>query len=206
MSLSVASLYLQEAGQQAHPIKMLRFVKVFTCLKANPKILKLCSPLFSLVKSIGFCVIPMMMAFGILFVATITWSVFGVSFFGTEHPGRYADLKTALLTTVQVATGDLSVAFEIFEHNEAGTVLTNPVIALFFVSYWLVGNVLLLDVVVTVLLDEFIANVDREKHAAGAFHFILAFYQGICLKRTSTSLASTKGSMKAILRLNTALY
>jgi hypothetical protein len=53
VSLSVASLYLQEAGQQAHPIKMLRFVKVLTCLKANPKILKLCAPLLRLVKSIG---------------------------------------------------------------------------------------------------------------------------------------------------------
>ena len=44
--------------------------------------------------------------------------------------------------------------------------MTNPVISLFFVSYWLVGNVLLLNVVVAVLLDDFIANVDREKHAA----------------------------------------
>jgi hypothetical protein len=56
----------------------------------------------------------------------------------------------------------------------------DPGIALFFVS-WLVGNLFLLNVVVAVLLDEFIANVDREKHAAGAFHFLLAFYQGICL-------------------------
>ena len=65
LCLSVTSLYLQETGQQAHPIKMLGFVKVLT---------------------------------------------FGVSFFGTEHPSRYADLKTALLTTVQVATCDLRLS------------------------------------------------------------------------------------------------
>jgi hypothetical protein len=78
---------------------MFRFVKVLTCLKANPKILKLYVPLLRLVKSIGFCVIPMMMDFDILFVVTITWSVFGVSFFETEYPGRYVDLKTTLITT-----------------------------------------------------------------------------------------------------------
>ncbi len=106
---------------------MLRFVKVFMCLKANPKILKLCSPLFSLVKSIGFCVIPMMMAFGIFFVATITWSVFGVSFFW-HRASRQVRRPQNCVAHNQVATGDLSVAFEIFEHNEAGTVMTIPVL------------------------------------------------------------------------------
>ena len=33
-------------------------------------------------------------------------------------------------------------------------------------SYMIIGNVLLLNVVVAVLLDEFIANVEREKQAA----------------------------------------
>jgi hypothetical protein len=36
-------------------------------------------------------------------------------------------------------------------------------IALFFVSFILIANVLLLNVVVAVLLDEFLANVEREK-------------------------------------------
>jgi hypothetical protein len=40
-------------------------------------------------------------------------------------------------------------------------------VALFFISYILVGNVLLLNCVVAVLLDEFLANVQRGKdHAA----------------------------------------
>jgi hypothetical protein len=39
--------------------------------------------------------------------------------------------------------------------------------------------VLLLKIVVDVFLDESIANVDREKHAADVFHFLLEFYQRI---------------------------
>ena len=41
-----------------------------------------------------------------------------------------------------------------------------PLIALFFVSFILISNVLLLNVVVAVLQDEFLANVEREKVAA----------------------------------------
>ena len=42
--------------------------------------------------------------------------------------------------------------------NDDGTANTKPDIAFFFVSYIIVGNIVLLNVVVAVLLDEFIAS------------------------------------------------
>ena len=64
----------------------------------------------------------------------------------------------------QVLTGDSwasGVARGTFLGQE-----TEPDVAFFFVSYILVGTVMLLNVVVAVLLDEFIATVTREKEEA----------------------------------------
>jgi hypothetical protein len=130
----------------------------------------------------------MLLAFGILFTVTLIYSVLGVSFFADISPGKFLDLKTALLTMFGVAMGDLSVAYDLFElgpiaakgdderraaggggaGGEEAVPITNPLIAFFFISYMLIGSVLLLNVVVAVLLDEFIANVVREKEAAEA--------------------------------------
>lgn len=65
--------------------------------------------------------------------------------------------------TSQVLSGDSwasGVARSIFEPNQ-----TDADVALFFVSFVLIGSVVLLNVVVAILLDEFIATVTRAKEA-----------------------------------------
>ena len=65
--------------------------------------------------------------------------------------------------TSQVLSGDSwasGVARSIFEPNQ-----TDADVALFFVSFILIGSVMLLNVVVAILLDEFIATVTRAKEA-----------------------------------------
>ena len=85
--------------------------------------------------------------------------------FGSKSPEYFKDLKTALFSMHQVVTGDSwasGVVRSLFDTNEEGVVVTDANIALFFVSYFIISNVLLLNVVIAVLLDEFIANVQRE--------------------------------------------
>jgi hypothetical protein len=63
--------------------------------------------------------------------------------------------------TSQVLSGDSwasGVARSIFEPNQ-----TEADVALFFVSFILIGSVMLLNVVIAILLDEFIATVTRAK-------------------------------------------
>ena len=62
--------------------------------------------------------------------------------------------------------------------GDDGVKQTDPAVAFFFVSYILIGNILLLNVVVAVLLDEFLANVVREKELAEAEREKMA---GVCL-------------------------
>jgi hypothetical protein len=99
---------------------------------------------------------------GILFTVTLIYRVLGVSFFAEVSRAKFLDIKTALFTMNGVSTGDLSVAYELFETDKDDVPVTNALIAFFFITYILIGTVLLLNVVIVVLLDEFIANVVRE--------------------------------------------
>ena len=72
----------------------------------------------------------MLLAFGILFTVTLIYSVLGVSFFAEISPAKFLDLKTALFTMNGVSTGDLSVAYELFEKDKDGVPVTNALIAL----------------------------------------------------------------------------
>jgi len=85
-----------------------------------------------------------------------------------EHTYTHTSHVLLHVTHVPLAGDSWSsgVTRSLFNENADGHVETDPGIALFFISYVLIGNVLLLNVVVAVLLDEFIANVQREKDAA----------------------------------------
>jgi hypothetical protein len=62
-------------------------------------------------------------------------------------------MHISVMLTLVSDTGDIALARILFIKNEAGLLVTDPGIALFFISYILIGNVLLLNVVVAVLLD-----------------------------------------------------
>jgi hypothetical protein len=183
---------IQEAttGTTSPPVKQIRIIKVTKIFRH----IKHLAALNRLVNSIGFCVIPMSMAFMILLVVTLVYSILGVYLFGARSPVYFNDLKSALLAMMRVSTGDYSLIYELFDVSHfdkngnpciegrrksaggsdtgddsqafCGIVITDPAIAFFFVTYILMANVLLLNVVVAVLLDEFLANVEREKGAA----------------------------------------
>jgi hypothetical protein len=50
-----------------------------------------------------------------------------------------------------------------FRVNDDGVTEADPVISLFLISYYILANVVLLNVVVAVLLDEFLSNILREQ-------------------------------------------
>jgi len=52
------------------------------------------------------------------------------------------------------------------ESAGTGVTKTDPSVTFFFVSYFIIGNIVFLNVVIAVLLDEFISTVQREKEAA----------------------------------------
>ena len=150
--VSIAMVYVDASGGNPMPLKMLRLIRVLKVMRQVTHLRNF----NRLVTSIGFCLKPMASAFLILFVVQLIYSVLGVYLFADQVPVYFADLKTALLTLNQMVTGDSwssGVTRSIFTENpETGIVETNAAVALFFISYMIIGNVLLLNVVVAVLV------------------------------------------------------
>lgn len=145
VAVSILGVYQDATGQGSLPFKMIRLVRVLKVMKQIPWLWKL----NRLVTSIGFCLVPMMQAYGILLVVTLVYAVLGVHLFGQQVPEYFADLKTALMTLHQAVTGDswgsgiTRSLFPVQPHS--GVAETDASVALFFISYMLIGNVLLLN-------------------------------------------------------------
>ena len=157
--VSITNILLTTAGTEfgGDNTKLLRLlrigrvVRLFSSLKDFQKLLT----------AITSSVLPVCNAFAILLTITAVYSVLGTTFFRNKNEEFFANFHTSLFTMVQVLTGDSwasGVSRSIFREG-----LTDPDVALFFVSYILIASVMLLNVVVAVLLDEFMQTVTRAK-------------------------------------------
>jgi voltage-gated sodium channel len=149
-------------------LRIARIVRLFASLRDLQRILKACSS----------AVLPVCNVFLILLVITAVYSIFGVSLFAARSPQYFRDFQTSLFTMFQVLSGDgwaSDVARQLFDQGK-----TDPAISFFFVSYILGCSVMMLNVVVAVLLDEFIASVTREKVLCSVV-FVMIFMTCVCV-------------------------
>ncbi|MGB1600812.1 MAG: ion transporter, partial [Promethearchaeia archaeon] len=147
-------------GQQGAKFKMLRLlrlgraVRLFSALK----------DLNRLIMAVSSALYPVCNAFLILFITSCVYGVLGTNFFREMEPEYFENFLTSLFTMFQVLTGDSwasAVSRTLFINHNGGK--TNYAIAFFFISYILICSVMLLNVVIAVLLDEFISSVTRER-------------------------------------------
>jgi hypothetical protein len=145
-------------------IKMVRVVRVLNLAKY----LKEFVPMYRMVKCLMRSVVPLLNAFVLLMMLTIMYAVMGTAVLGERSPQYFGNFQSSIFSLFQVLSGDSwasQISREIFHVNEEGIRETEPSIGFFFISYYILGNIVLLNVVIAVLLDEFLANVFRESEA-----------------------------------------
>eukprot|EP00277_Geminigera_cryophila_P032729 CAMPEP_0173126910 /NCGR_PEP_ID=MMETSP1102-20130122/57457_1 /TAXON_ID=49646 /ORGANISM="Geminigera sp., Strain Caron Lab Isolate" /LENGTH=740 /DNA_ID=CAMNT_0014036387 /DNA_START=163 /DNA_END=2382 /DNA_ORIENTATION=+ len=138
-------------------LRVLRIVRVF-------RIFSRFKSLNKLINALSQAIIPVCNAFFILCVFTSIYSIFGTHYFRHSAPMYFSNFKTSMFTMFQVVTGDSwasSISRSMFQAE--GEVSTD--VAVFFVSYIFIGGVVLFNVVVAVLLDEFISYIAMQKAA-----------------------------------------
>ena len=166
--VSVVSVVLNilEPEAKSVPIKMLRLIRVLRLAK----LFKQFQAMNRLVTAIYCCLKPMFNAFLILFCITIIYAVIGTEVFSARNPDHFANFHTSLFSLMQMLAGDSwasSIARGMYLPDPvSGAKITEPAVALYFVTFFFIGVVILLNVVVAVLLDEFIVSVVREKEQA----------------------------------------
>ena len=145
--------------QVARLIRVLRVIKGF----------KLLASFRMIINALTRSILPVTSAFGILILIMSIFAVMAVDLFAQQDPENFGNLSRALFTVFRVTTGDgwSDVAKEQME-TVAEDGQFNRVIGFFFISIVLVCGIVLTNVVVAVLLDEFAGSVSREKEIKAA--------------------------------------
>ena len=103
-------------------------------------------------------------AAAILISVACVYAVIGTHLFKERSKEYFGNFSRALFTMFQVLTGDSwasGVSRSLFQDDQF-----EAKVAIFFISYILVAGVMLFNVVIAVLLDEFVASVSKEKQEA----------------------------------------
>ena len=105
----------------------------------------------------------MLNAFFLMFLVSSIYAVLSVELFGDKFPLYFGNFSASFFTMFQMLTGDdwSSVTREMFDVLNEGKI--DPGVAFFFCSYIVGCGIILINIVVAVLLDEFIKAVETEK-------------------------------------------
>ncbi|KAJ1496272.1 Ion transport protein-domain-containing protein, partial [Baffinella frigidus] len=138
-------------------LNLMRSLRVFRVVK----IFKQMKSMNIMIKALGGAVIPMANAFLILLLVTAIYAVIGVEMFKDRDP-KFSKFSESMFTMIQCATGDdwaAGIARPLFGRTEQ----IDYFVAVYFTSYMLLAGIVLLNVVVAVLLDEFILAVSESR-------------------------------------------
>eukprot|EP00960_Hanusia_phi_P024373 717993-Hanusia_phi.AAC.5 len=142
-------------------LKVLRLVRIFRVARVFRKL----KSLNRIITALASAVVPVTNSFIILALVTCIWAALGTHFFSARSEAFFGTFSRSLFTMFQVVTGDS------WASAVTRTIFDGPVMrtqfdywtAFFFVSYVLIAGVFLINVVVAVLLDEFISSIQAEK-------------------------------------------
>eukprot|EP00960_Hanusia_phi_P019205 566571-Hanusia_phi.AAC.2 len=157
----VISSLLTVLASNVPSVKVFRLIRVFRVARVFRRL----KSLNRIISALACALIPVANSFLILILVTCIWAALGTQFFRFRSDSMFGSFSKSLFTMFQVVTGDgwaSAVARELFDGETLRT-STDYGIAFFFISYLLIAGVVLINVVIAVLLDEFISSIQREK-------------------------------------------
>ena len=163
VTVAVATLLLSESGStDGNTIKMFRLIKIFRIVRLFRRL----KSLNRIVVALSAAIIPVLNSFVILLLVTCIYATLATHLFGkgTEADSIFfTKFSVSLFSMFQVVTGDSwasAITRSLFDLEGSAN---DQAVALFFVSYVLIAGLVLVNVVMTVLLDQFLASITQEK-------------------------------------------
>ncbi|EKX42342.1 hypothetical protein GUITHDRAFT_111617 [Guillardia theta CCMP2712] len=134
---------LSEIIQGVPGLSALRLIRIFKMIR----VFRMLNSFRVLINALSSSVIPVLNAFCILLIFTSIFAIIGTNVFAGRSEDFFGNFLKSMFTLFQMATGDSWASAT----------------AMYFVVYMLIVNVVLMNIVVAVLLDEFISTVERER-------------------------------------------
>jgi len=181
--ICVVQAVLQYIDNTLPPVKMLRLIRVVRVVSLFKEFVVLSR----IVRSIQAALFPVMNAFFIFLVVTCVYASIGTHLFADVSPHFFGNLSRSFFTLIQAGSGDawgsvlardLNMAFSL-KGGEHGLEAVHEApmdwrASLYFISFYFVATVVLLNVCVAVLLDEFIQCLMQDKEDAARHEVVRA--------------------------------
>jgi voltage-gated sodium channel len=149
--VSITALFVKDGPG----FSLLRLVRIFRVVR----VVRQLTSLRRIVNALAASMVPMLSAFSVLFLVTAIYAIVAVDLFGEQNPVFFGTFTSSLFTMFQVCTFD---SWGSIAREDDGTVTTAS--AIFFVSYVIVVGWVIQNVVVAVLLDEFVESVTKDRN------------------------------------------
>ena len=150
--LSICSFFVgEDVLRMLRPIRVFRVVRLFRRFKSLNRI----------VTALGMALGPVSSAMALLIITTCGFPVLATTLFREDNPEFFNDFSTSMFTMFQISSGDSwasSIVRSLFASDdpefvqERGHARTSRSISVFFVIYFVVAGIILVNVVVAVLL------------------------------------------------------
>ena len=140
-------------------VNVLRLFRIFRMVR----VFRSLTHLRILVTALSNSIVPVLYSFMLLGLVMSIYAVISTDFFREVDPENWGDFFTSLFSLFQVATGDSWASVLTHDLVHAGSDISPAVIRTFFVSFVLIVGIVLFNVVVAVLLDEFLTTVSEAK-------------------------------------------
>ena len=158
VSTSASIISALEADVPAfHPLRALRVLRVIRLVGKE-------GSLKAIVEALLMSIVPVLNSIMLLGLVTCIFAIVGVGLFADQDPILFGTFSQSFFTMFQSCTGDgwaSGVARTMF--HESGKVKALP--AVFFILYMLICYLMLVNIVVAVLLDEFLTTMTNNRSA-----------------------------------------
>lgn len=158
----VVTAWIAEIFPKLPGMKVIRLFRAFRVFRLFKRIEALNTLLVGITQSIP----PVSYAIVILFIIMGIWSIIGVEFFSKDFPDEFGNFGKAMLTMYQMATFDSWISG--ITRPICLYFSQHPYAVLFFVSYEFMASVIMLNVVIAILLGEFISAKEQVMEKAKA--------------------------------------
>ena len=158
VSLCLASMAFEQIPNMGavRLLRLVRVVRVFTIL-GRVKSLRI------ILTALTNSAVPVAFVFLLLFLVLAVFSLLATELFRDMDPVNFGDLEKTAFSLVQVSSGDSwasSIARGLTERNPDVPAWS---VHVFFVLFFMLVGMVLMNIVVAILLDEFLGTVAREK-------------------------------------------
>jgi len=135
------------------------FLRAFRAFRVV-RVVRRMHALRTIMNSISHAMWPVATAFLFLGIVMALFAVAAVQLYGRITPKQFGSFSLACSTLFQVACGDSWVTGVVWPITQKG----NKSAYLFFVSYYMVTSMIIFNIIIAILLDEFISTAAQEKN------------------------------------------